>query len=53
LTEPLADDKLGLVLQTMDQSLKNLVIRGHIYPSLALRLAREAKDFRGFLKNSL
>lgn len=38
-------------MQTMDQALKNLVRKDHIDPLLASRLAREAKDFRGFLKN--
>ncbi|MBA7578457.1 Twitching mobility protein [subsurface metagenome] len=40
-------------MQTMDQALKNLVRRGHIDPSLASRLARQAKDFRGSLKSGL
>ena len=40
-------------MQTMDQALKNLVRKDHIDASLASRLAREAKDFQGFLKSSL
>lgn len=37
-------------MQTMDQALRNLVRQDHIDASLALKLAREAKTFRGILK---
>ncbi len=40
-------------MQTMDQALKNLVKKGHVDALLASRLARQAKDFRGFLKSGL